>query len=62
MDAEGRSADAEPESPGYRRGRRLWDEIHTVYYSRCVLLLYIVGLCLRVVSHCAVLLMGQSLL
>ena len=35
QEAEGRGAESESDAAAsYRRGRRLWDEIHTVHYSR----------------------------
>lgn len=33
--AEGRSAEPESEASAHRRGRRLWEEVHTMCYSRC---------------------------
>lgn len=35
LEAEGRSAEQDSEVSTHRRGRRLWEEVHTMYYSRC---------------------------
>lgn len=35
LEAEGRSAEQDSEVSAHRRGRRLWEEVHTMYYSRC---------------------------